>query len=43
MATKTDEINAVLLALLKSTQEKKVDKVKSIVQAKNQQLKNCLY
>jgi len=31
MATKTDEINAVLLAFLKSTQEKKVDKVKSIV------------
>jgi len=31
MATKTDEVNAALLAFLKSTQEKKVDKVKSIV------------
>jgi len=31
MATKTDEVNAALLAFLKSTQEKKADKVKSIV------------
>jgi len=31
MATKTEEINAALLVFLKSTQDQKSDKVKSIV------------